>query len=1271
MPIQTNLNVSPYFDDYADSKSFNRILFKPSVPVQARELTQLQSILQTQIERFGNWAFKNGDVVYGCTIVDIPVLPYVRLDDYQSNGAGFYANNLQFTLAKSLTSNLQARVVTANSGLASQYPNTNVVYLNYINSGINGEKTFSNTDVLHFYNTPLTGNAAVDNVATVNVFANVSSNQVSIGNAHGISVADGVVFLNGNFIKIQNTVYGIVNNYGTYAGNNLVGFIGNENIINSDIDSSLLDNALGYPNQNAPGADRLQILPALISLDPTTAANTANFNPIATYNFGGLVQKQSNNDVQSVVAEALAKRVYEEAGNFVVNPFVLDSITATADPNVAPASSNNVLIKIGTGLGYSYGNRVSLEKTAYLNVRRGVDTQVNREQIITFNYGNYFSLNEVAGSFDFANSATVYLYDAPQSAVTTRAYTSINPTGNLIGTAKARAFTYAGSGNPGANNGIYYLHVFNVQMNSGKSISNIMSVYSNNAGIYGVGNLYFNGLQSTGTKQQLFSFGVPGIKYLRDSSNNNNTEYTYRAKKSTTLNSDGTITVTIPTSATGGVDEMPYGSGSTLTMGLVPEISAYCYANVTITGLSGTVFSNTVSSNVTGSSTTFTSDFVSGDNIIIGTDTRTVVYVANNTSLIVDAPFSTISGGVSYSKRIPAGKQLTFSTSSYLNVTNTTSFTIHTNLTPSGSTQVYVDYNVLRTVASPAKKVIKKNRWVKIDTTKNPNGPWCLGFSDIHKINNVYQGNAGGTAYSNTNPEVTGNFTFDTGQKDTHYDLGYLHSKGGFLTSTNPYLLVNLDYFVPNTTPGVGFFTVESYPVDDVNTTSNTNAIQTKDIPLYVSDIGAKYYLKDYVDFRPVASITAADATDVASATVNPSSSLSFNVPATGLNVPAYAKNFQADYTVYLPRIDLIYINADGTLKIKEGISSSTPQTPIYPDNLLILSTINIPAYPSLSTDQLNDSMTMNSKCFSQCRDISSRITANILPNKRYTMKDIGNLDNRITNLEYYTQLSLLQQQTKDLTVTDANGLDRFKNGIFVEPFSDFTLADVANPEYSMAIDTKKGIGRPKFWKEAVFLKFDDVRSTTTQKTGSLITLKYTESPKFISQPYATKYRSASHVAFSWNGTLTLYPAILDHSQLNVTQGQAMNMTVDLAKPWQDFAQSPMGVSWGGWQITDQHLSNTTVYNTTTSGQAHTYTANVELGWRGSLDAEISTAQQLQSDTHTLYNHFAGLGIDLSAGFVVADTTNTIANSYQKPITATNWIDTRGYTWNSGTNSFT
>ena len=52
MPQETNLNVSPYFDDFDKNKNFSRVLFKPGSPVQARELTTLQSILQNQIEKF-------------------------------------------------------------------------------------------------------------------------------------------------------------------------------------------------------------------------------------------------------------------------------------------------------------------------------------------------------------------------------------------------------------------------------------------------------------------------------------------------------------------------------------------------------------------------------------------------------------------------------------------------------------------------------------------------------------------------------------------------------------------------------------------------------------------------------------------------------------------------------------------------------------------------------------------------------------------------------------------------------------------------------------------------------------------------------------------------------------------------------------------------------------------------------------------------------------------------------------------------------------------
>ena len=60
MPQQTNLNVAPYFDDFDAADDFHKVLFKPGYPVQARELTNLQSILQNQVEKFGQHFFKEG-----------------------------------------------------------------------------------------------------------------------------------------------------------------------------------------------------------------------------------------------------------------------------------------------------------------------------------------------------------------------------------------------------------------------------------------------------------------------------------------------------------------------------------------------------------------------------------------------------------------------------------------------------------------------------------------------------------------------------------------------------------------------------------------------------------------------------------------------------------------------------------------------------------------------------------------------------------------------------------------------------------------------------------------------------------------------------------------------------------------------------------------------------------------------------------------------------------------------------------------------------------
>ena len=63
MPQETNLNVNPYFDDFDKNNNFYKVLFKPGAPVQARELSTLQSILQNQIEQFGTHFFKEGSMV--------------------------------------------------------------------------------------------------------------------------------------------------------------------------------------------------------------------------------------------------------------------------------------------------------------------------------------------------------------------------------------------------------------------------------------------------------------------------------------------------------------------------------------------------------------------------------------------------------------------------------------------------------------------------------------------------------------------------------------------------------------------------------------------------------------------------------------------------------------------------------------------------------------------------------------------------------------------------------------------------------------------------------------------------------------------------------------------------------------------------------------------------------------------------------------------------------------------------------------------------------
>ena len=136
MPQKTNLNVAPYYDDFAQDKNFYKVLFRPGYSIQARELTQLQSILQNQIESFGKYAFKQGELVIPGEVGLNTKLPFVKLSsvseipvnqDGQIVYKKYDIRGLKGQSLKGLTSGVTASVVEAK--LATDSSN-DVVYVN-------------------------------------------------------------------------------------------------------------------------------------------------------------------------------------------------------------------------------------------------------------------------------------------------------------------------------------------------------------------------------------------------------------------------------------------------------------------------------------------------------------------------------------------------------------------------------------------------------------------------------------------------------------------------------------------------------------------------------------------------------------------------------------------------------------------------------------------------------------------------------------------------------------------------------------------------------------------------------------------------------------------------------------------------------------------------------------------------------------------------------------------------------------------------------------
>lgn len=428
MPQNTNLNASPYFEDFDPQKNFYKVLFRPGYAVQARELTTLQSVLQTQLENFGRNVFKQGDLVVPGEVGLNTRLNYVKLSSVSEVAVSDDDGNITYqkydikTLiglkVSGISSGVIATVVAAEYGSDTE---TDTIYVNYLDSGSSGdEERFRQGETLEVVggvNSPLLvvgtdGVSLPTSIAVTDPDTNTEAflDSPAMGYASAVKVEEGIYFVNGYFVRNSEQLL-VINKYYDQPSAK-VGFKIVESLVTPEQDSSLYDNARGFSNFSAPGAHRLKIDLQLVRYD-YFALTDRNFIQLLLVK-NGVIQKQLKANDFSLVEAALAKKTFDESGDYVVEPFPLqvreyyqqnDNLGFYAKDSdglvnglVESAAEAKLLGTIGAGKAYIKGYEVKNKETKYLEIDKARDTLKRENQTLKTSGLSSFFVTNVYGT---------------------------------------------------------------------------------------------------------------------------------------------------------------------------------------------------------------------------------------------------------------------------------------------------------------------------------------------------------------------------------------------------------------------------------------------------------------------------------------------------------------------------------------------------------------------------------------------------------------------------------------------------------------------------------------------------------------------------------------------------------------------------------------------------------------------------------------------------------------------------------------------------------
>lgn len=1092
VPAQSK--VAPYFDDFDETKNFHRILFRPGYAVQARELTQLQTILQNQIERFGRHIFVNGSSVIGGKLDIADIITLNIQSEYANSEVIISAFKDKTIQLASNTTNVLARVIQTSPGTTTTPPAIHIKYLT--------GTEFSPGSIIT--------TTANDVTASIVASSNASSNGTIA------FLYDSIYFMQGYFVKVpaQATVLSKHDRAATAK----IGLELNEEFITESADTSLLDPALESSNYQAPGASRYKLTLNLAARD-INSVDDEKFIQIARIE-NGVIKEKVETPTYSEIEEVLARRTYDESGNYIVKPFVLRLADSTTDP------ANNVTGTITAGKAYLYGYETETQSDLKFEIPKARDFRTVSSYDLNMNYGNYILVDNLKGAFN-TRMGLVDIHCVTANQVNTTSQAAYQST--KIGTARLRDLNfYSGGANTAARQYEFYFadNKFNTlsKFAGELTVSNNQIHLGNTANVSLVDDAYTGATikilagPASGDVRQIISYNgasrVANVDSIFSATTNSNSQFQitfditdadsfYQSTVYTTgATSNAQATITLSNKSNGSMN------GETIVNepGFLNGFFGYPKLFIKDTSNRSYIYRRVYN----------TVQFTNGESAVITASTdeefEGATSTSNTSSTVMDNWLVIVSDKLTSSRNV--GDQVLVTTS----ITNSTpeQATLSTgNTSDSFIATVYAKVNASDFAATPRVKTLVLAN-TQTFTTETATGPFVnatgsrtwvypnsgqvvienpsatdyesLFISDVITCAKIYSTQTMPTAGENISGylDVVDRFILDNGQRPSHYDHGAIKVKPGY-AAPKGYLIVCLRYF--RSTNDVGFFSVDSYPSLTTAIIEEGNNIGTG-YTLVPRVAGTK--LTDVIDFRPV----------------RPNASNTENYTFSSVRMPVAVTDFRSDYSHYLSRRDLFVLTLDNKILRVSGLSAENPNFPVAPDRSLILHKLLLKPY----TETVKD------------------VQISTVNHRRYTMKDISNIDQRLRNVEYAVSLNTLEKKAEDIVIRDANGLDRTKYGILAESFKSHLLGDTVAPDYSCLVDMngvfrgKPGMMTAKMFPRERNLEVVNNLGRNVSIHDDKVLLSYTTVPA-ISQVTATKTTPVAEFLFAdFRGNIVCVP---------------------------------------------------------------------------------------------------------------------------------------------------